>query len=118
MAFICFIGNGGVGTYRRLLVCGTFVLGDHRRLAALVSLSTNRKEQVVLTCDWQARGHVFVWQRELEFLGVVVVFLDIDELEGDEALVTSSECFGTWIVGLGVHITPIAKVGVSKGAGC
>jgi len=77
-----------------------------------------RRRVVELTGDWQAGCHVLIRQRKFELLGIVVVLFHVDELEGDESLVASCECFRTRVVGFSMDIPLVTKIGVAKGACC
>ena len=77
-----------------------------------------RRRVFELTGDWQAGCHVFIRQRKLELLGVVVVLLHVDELERNESLVASCECFRTRVVGFSMNIPLVTKICVAKGACC
>lgn len=69
-----------------------------------------------LTCNGEARDHVIFWQGKDKLLGVVVVVLNIDELQRQEALVAT--CEGLLFTGcFCVHAALVAEISVAKNTG-
>lgn len=72
---------------------------------------------VYLTCDVQTTDHVIFWQGELKSLGVMVVIIDFKQLQGKEALLSSSKSLLWFASFFSMHwMSSVAQICVAKGA--